>query len=155
MKPPPAHQPDVLYRASLERVRAMSVALDARDYVLSVYLGGVAVECILQAVALRQDPTHDARHDLAKWLHRCPTSLQDAVKSGAAREAWQHVVLVWRNHLRYFSEDAMLQHLKDLRYDRGLSGDPRAIMRVNATRFGESVAEIHGHGVASWHRNSK
>ncbi len=66
-----AHKPKVLYHASLERIDEARKAHDSGDHVLAMYLSGLAVECILQAVAFLDKPIHDARHDLKKWLNRC------------------------------------------------------------------------------------
>ena len=71
----PTHKPIVLYYASVERKEAAWAAYERKDYVLAMYLAGLAVECILQAIVLNDDPTHDAKHDLTKWLARCRASL--------------------------------------------------------------------------------
>jgi hypothetical protein len=81
-----SHSPVVLYHASVERRNAACEALRCGDYVLSIYLAGLAVECLVQAIARLDDPTYDARHDLAIWLSRCRTSLQDKLNSKVIRE---------------------------------------------------------------------
>ncbi len=62
------HHPIVLYSASAERLEAAKFAAAHGDWVMAVYLAGLSIECLLQAFALRDVPTHDARHDLTKWL---------------------------------------------------------------------------------------
>jgi len=48
-----SHKPQVLHLASVERIAATRRALRDNDYPLCMYLSGLAVECILQAVAFR------------------------------------------------------------------------------------------------------
>jgi len=68
-----------------------------KKYVLCMYLAGLAVECIFQAVVLLDHPFHEARHDLRKWLARARPSLQDAVKAADTRAEWSFLTAVWRN----------------------------------------------------------
>jgi len=149
------HSPVVLYHASTERREAAWAAYRRGDWVLAMYLAGLAVEAILQAVALNDDPTHDAKHDLPKWLARCRTSLQEALKDKGARECWNHVCRVWRNELRYLSRDGLLGYLRARELNRGISGGADAIMKVNAVRLIESAVVIHNRGVTAWHHYTK
>ena len=145
-----AHQPVVLYHASSERIQAAWVAFQRQDFPLSMYLAGLAVECVLQAIALHDDPTHDAKHDLPKWLGRCRISLQEAIKAAGVREHWNRVVRVWRNDLRYLSRDGLLGYLRARSLNRGISGGPDAIMRENARRLYHAAVTVHHKGVAAW-----
>lgn len=146
------HTPIVLYRASFERRDAAWSALARNDYVLAVYLGGLAVECLLQAAALLDDPTRDARHNLSMWLLRCRVSMQDALQSDTARPHWARLNRVWQNGLRYLSSEGFLGYLRQRELARNISGGPHAIMRRVAKDFLESVEFIHGQGVAQWER---
>jgi HEPN domain-containing protein len=150
-----AHNPVVLYHASGERKEAAWAAYDRKDYALAMYLAGLAVECILQAIALQDDPTHDAKHDLAKWLARCRKSLQNGIKSEAVREHWNRVVRMWRNELRYLSYDGVLGYLRQRNFHRGIAGGPDAIMRVNAKRLLDSTVAVHNRGVVAWDRYTR
>ena len=58
------HKPQVLFSASMERMAAARRTFHDGDYPLAMYLSGLAVECILQAVALRHGAAPDARHNL-------------------------------------------------------------------------------------------
>lgn len=146
------HDPHVLYRASIERMRGARRAREEEDFVLAMYLAGLAVECILQAVCHLDDPSHDARHHLPKWLNKCRTSLQDAINAPGVRGHWTTVVNVWRNQLRYLSEDALLGFLRRIKRDRLVSGGGEAIMKVNADRLLESADVVHRRGLAAWKR---
>src|SRR5438105_1577503 len=103
-----SHKPEVLYRASIERMAAAWRALEeGDDYPLASYLAGLAVECILQAVAFKIGAVHDAAHALPKWLAKCPSDLQDAIK-GRVRGEWSLLVALWDNGIRYLSRDGFL-----------------------------------------------
>lgn len=159
-----AYKPMVLYRASIERMDAAQHARwrgnvqhgrERCDYVVAMYLAGLAVECVLQAIALLDNPKHDERHDLKRWLSRCPTSLQDAVRSQNARAHWNTVVVVWKNNLRYLSEAGLLGYLRGIERDRGISGGPEAILKMNADRLLESASVVQKKGIVAWDRYTK
>jgi hypothetical protein len=91
-----SHKPVVLYHASIERINGARRLVDAPipDYVMAMYQAGLAIECIVQALALRSGATHDARHNLASWLSKCPSNFQEAVKR-QLRAEWNLLVVVW------------------------------------------------------------
>jgi hypothetical protein len=142
-----SHQPVVLFHASLERLSESRRAFESHDYALAMYLSGVAVECILQAIALRSGSPHDARHDLPKWLGKCPASLQDSIKGEVA---WSRLVGLWDNGLRYLSVQGLLGYLRQRQATRKISGGPNSIIRENARRLVNSADIIHQKGVAQW-----
>lgn len=149
------HQPTVLYQSSIERIQAAKDAFERGDYVLTMYLSGLAVECILQAHALKKNPTHDAKHDLSKWLSRCETSLQNALKNADVRAHWNIVVKMWQNHLRYLSEDGLLGYLRRKELNRGIPGGPESIIKYNANSLLTSADEVHKKGVSAWFRYTR
>ncbi|HEY3244619.1 MAG TPA: hypothetical protein VGM03_14860 [Phycisphaerae bacterium] len=108
-----AHDSRVLLKASIERIMDARSAVHNGQWVIGMYLSGLAVECVLQAIVGRHDPRHDARHDLTQWLKRCPTSLQDALTSPPLRDQWNILAARWYNGMRYLSEDGMLGYLRD------------------------------------------
>ena len=149
-----SRKPIVLYHAAAERRQAGRAAYERRDYVLAAYLAGLSVECILQAIALRHDPTHDARHDLAMWLARCGLTLQRAVKTPPAVGRWNLLVRVWRNELRYLSRSGFLGYVRGLGLHMGISGGTEAIMKQNAKCLLEAAAAVHNAGVIEWDRST-
>ena len=146
------HKPVVLYQASAERKEAAWSAFACGDYVLAMYLAGLAVECILQTIALHDNPTHDAKHDLPKWLARCRTRFQDAIKAEPVQGHWNRIARTWRNELRYLSRDGLLGYLRKKKLDRGLSGGPDAIMKKNAKLLLDAAEAVFRIGVIEWHR---
>jgi hypothetical protein len=144
-----SRKPSVLYHASLERIAGSRRAFRDRDYALAIYLAGLGVECILQAISIRSGSTPDARHDLAAWLAKCPKALRDSIK-GSAIVDWNRVAAVWDNGVRYLSRDGLLGYLRDKGRSMGIAGGPESVLRVNATRLINSAAAIHKRGIAQW-----
>lgn len=146
------HRPVVLYQASAERKDAAWAAFALGDYVLAMYLAGLAVESILQAIALNDRPIHDAKHDLTSWLGKCRASIQDILKSDPLREHWSRVVRVWCNELRYLSRDGLLGYMRKMKLNRGIPGGPDDIMKSVAKSLLDSASMVHSTGVAAWAR---
>jgi len=151
-----SHKPHVLYLASIERMHAARRCIDQKplDYVLAAYLAGLAVECILHAIAFRDGATHDAWHGLSSWLAKCPPSLHDAIKP-AAVEDWNRVLVLWDNRLRYLSVDGFIGYLRDRGFTRGLKGDRDSLMRRNVKLLVDAAERVHQKGLAQWHRSTK
>lgn len=144
------HKPEVLYRASIERMAAAWRELDeAQDYALATYLAGLAVECILQAVAIRMGATHDAGHALPKWLSKCPRDLQSSVKS-RTRDEWSLLVALWDNGIRYLSRHGFLGYLRDKGRVAGIRGGPESVLRMNTKALVKSADAVHKKGLAQW-----
>ncbi len=148
------HDPEGLYYASLERIEDARLARNEQHWVAAMYLAGLAVECILQALALRDYPRHDARHDLTQWLGRCPTTLQETLKSTAARADWNRVRTVWYNAMRYVSESGLLGYLRKTGRAHGIKGGREAILRKNVELLVKSASAVHIKGLNTWRRFS-
>ena len=144
-----SHKPQVLYVASIERMAAARREFDAKDYSTSMYLSGLSVECMLQAIALRNGARHDAHHSLLNWLSKCPTRLQDQIK-GDIIDGWNRVVALWDNGIRYLSTDGLLGYLRDRGFAFGVSGGRASIIRANAKALLDSAYAVHLRGIAQW-----
>jgi hypothetical protein len=145
-----SHQPEVLYRASIERMAAAWRALDdADDYPLASYLAGLAVECILQALAFKIGAAHDAGHALPKWLSKCPRDLQNSIKS-QVRDDWSLLVALWDNGIRYLSRHGFLGYLRDKGRAVGIRGGPESVLRMNTKALVKSADALHKKGLAQW-----
>lgn len=147
--PSPTHSAASLYRASIERIVAAQHALAADRLVECIYLGGLAVECVLQAIVKLDTPLHDARHDLNAWLRKARRSLQDAMYSKNTLGAWNHVVAVWRNEFRYYSASSLHGAKRTMRRTRGLKGDATSVLRAVASAFLDSARTVHKQGVSA------
>lgn len=145
-----------LFDASFER-RADAEALFAhKRWTLCIYVAGLAVECVLQAIALRHRAELDARHDLALWLTRCPNRVSDRIQANAPN-AWSFLRVCWENRLRYLSDDAALGYLrakglaKGLKLPRRGADPPReTVLRANASLCLQSARLVHDTGVLEW-----
>ena len=117
------------------------------DYVLASYLAGLAVESILQAIALHGGAAHDAKHTLSKWLSKCPAALHDALKGSAE---WNLVVALWDNGMRYLSFDGLLGYFRDKGYVRGKKGGIESIVRHVTKGLVDAAEVVHKKGLAIW-----
>ena len=149
-----SHRPNVLYLASIERMTAARRMIDdkPRDYVLASYLAGLAVESILQALALRGGAAHDARHSLSNWLSKCPSSLHEALKGSAD---WNLLVARWDNGIRYLSFDGLLGYFRNKGYVHGKKGGVESIVRAVTKDLVDAAEFIHNKGLAVWVSSTK
>jgi hypothetical protein len=145
------HKPIVLYHASIERMNtARQLLLGPKpDYPMAMYNAGLAVECLLQAFALRAGQAHDARHSLINWLTKCPSGLQDRIKTNV-RAQWSFVAAIWDNEIRYLSTAGLLGYLRQKGYTRAISGGPDAMIRTNAKAMVQAAEAVHDAGVVVW-----
>ena len=60
-------KPEHYFRAAIQRMRqARYLYKEGRSFALSIYVGGVAVECMLRAFKLLRDRSFDERHNLLR-----------------------------------------------------------------------------------------
>ncbi len=149
-----SHQPDTLYRASLERMQAAWKLIGANQHdwavVEAMYLAGLAIEALLQAFALKYGAKHDARHDLLHWLSKCPDSLQQSLNQPIIRDAVSTVTAEWRNAMRYWDYDALLGHARKQARWRGIKGDDPQRVRSFVMTFLENADRLHQKGTTLW-----
>jgi hypothetical protein len=145
-----SRKPEVLFRASIERMSAARRAFDdSDDYPLASYLSGLAVECILQAVAFKIGAAHDAKHALPKWLAKCPQNLQNSIKSHV-RDEWSLLVALWDNGIRYLSRDGFLGYLRDKGSAAGIRGGPESVLRKNTKALLNAADAVHKKELGQW-----
>lgn len=144
-----SHKPNVLYLASIERMAAARRMIDEKpyDYVLASYLGGLAVESILQAIALQSGAAHDAKHTLPRWLSKCPAALHDVLKGSAQ---WNQLVALWDNGMRYLSVDGLLGYFRDKGYVQGKKGGVESKVRHVTKALVDAAEIVHKKGLAVW-----
>lgn len=149
-----SQRPNVLYLASIERMAAARRMIDEKphDYVLASYLAGLAVESILQALALHGGAAHDARHSLSNWLSKCPSSLHEALKGSAD---WNLLVARWDNGIRYLSFDGLLGYFRNKGYVRGKRGGIESKVRAVTKDLVDAAEFIHNKGLAVWVSSTK
>jgi len=107
----------------------------------------LAVESILQALALHAGGAHDAKHTLSRWLSKCPSTLHEALKGSAE---WNQVVALWDNGIRYLSFDGLLGYFRDKGYVRGKKGGVESIVRHVTKNLVDAAEVVHKKGLAVW-----
>ena len=122
------------------------------DYVLACYLAGLAVESILQALALQGGAAHDARHSLSRWLSKCPATLHDAMKGSAE---WNLLVALWDNGIRYLSYDGLLGYFRKKGYVKGKKGGVESIVRGVTKNLVDAAEVVQMKGLAVWLSSTK
>ena len=144
-----SYQPNVLYLASIERMAASRRMIDEKphDYVLASYLAGLAVESILQALALHGGRAHDAKHTLSKWLSKCPSALHDLLKGSAE---WNQLVALWDNGIRYLSFDGLLGYFRKKGYVHGKKGGVESKVRYVTKNLVDAAEAVHKKGLSVW-----
>ena len=149
-----SHRPNLLYLASIERMDASRRLLQSKphDYVLANYLAGLSVECILQALALNNGASHDARHSLPKWLAKCPSSLHEILKTSAH---WSLLVALWDNNMRYLSFDGLLGYFRKKGCVRGKKGGVESIVRKVTMELLNAAQDVQNKGIAVWLSSTK
>jgi hypothetical protein len=149
-----SRRPNVLYLASIERMAAARRMADQKphDYVLASYLAGLAVESILQALALRAGRAHDARHSLSNWLSKCPSTLHDALKGSAE---WNEIVALWDNGIRYLSYDALLGYFRNKGFVKGKKGGVESVVRGVTKNLVDAAEMVQKKGLAIWLSSTK
>jgi hypothetical protein len=59
--------PEHYFQTAAQRIRqAQHLYHEGASFALAIYVGGVAVECLLRAFKGRRDPTFDERHNLLR-----------------------------------------------------------------------------------------
>ena len=143
-----AFRPEIYKQAAAEHVATAATLYEAEQYVLSSYVSGLAVECILRAYRVLHDPEFFARHDLwelsrvSKW--RDHVASRDLPVASAALEI---VYRRWSNSHRYQCLASYRRFLQRLGLHAGIKGDFVKEQSRLAVRAAERFVEI---GVRSW-----
>jgi hypothetical protein len=134
------------YRTANERMIVATMLFDRQRYGLSMYVAGLAVECLLRAFRVRKDPVFDSRHDL-KLLFRESGILRlhaerlearglplEKINDAVAEFAAAHdiVVRLWRNDYRFAAQSHIRGWLNEIGAYHGIRGD---VLKVNALRL--------------------
>jgi hypothetical protein len=155
--------PEHYFQTATQRMRqARYLHEEGSSFALSIYVGGVAVECLLRAFKGRRDPTFDERHDLLRlfaasgMLHTDSDKLRakgwtdDQIDSHrrTLQVAVNEIVRVWANNYRFASEERMRAYLKQVTGYQRIKGDS---LKEISRRFLGSAQEFMNKGVLLWH----
>ncbi len=155
------------YRASLERLRQAQV-LYAKDdaYALTMYCGGLAVECLLRAFRLKKDKHFEGRHDLDELLkasgilrvgeehmRNLGKDEEDVRKSSVEfRGAMNEIAVLWHNNLRFASEARLKAHLTRIKRVQRTKGNP---LKKNAADLINAAQLVVNRGMVLWESQTR
>lgn len=120
-------------------------------FVLTHYLSGLAVECMLLAYKFRRDPHFDPNHRLAVLAK--DAGFFDFVSQGSRDElrAALHILVErWDNAHRYRSQSALRTFLAQRALDRRVSGDR---LKYSSRLMVNAAVWIVAEGNIRWPRN--
>ncbi|MGH7213356.1 MAG: hypothetical protein ACREIT_01045 [Tepidisphaeraceae bacterium] len=142
------------YRASaVEAITAAQVLYNASAFGKSLYLSGLAVECMLRAYRMRINPMFSSRHDLVELQKESGiTAALDEVDGKAFSDALAVVRAAWRNAHRFASDAAISRFLKQVRLDRGIKG---SFLKEIARRTYNAALRIVAIGERAWTVSNK
>ena len=104
----------------------------AGKYVLTIYVAGLAVECMFRAYAARDGRPFRSDHSLKNHDDDARYSVRlTEAQYREANPALLRLIELWRNTHRYRSPRSMRRFLKASRLDRGIRGD---FLKENARR---------------------
>jgi hypothetical protein len=156
---PPKHY----FQTATQRMRqAHYLYREGSSFALTIYVGGLAVECLLRAFKGRRDPTFDERHHLLRlfagsgMLHvdtgklRARDWTDDEIDGHmrALQLAVNEIFRLWANDYRFASEERLSSHLKQVTGFQRIKGD---YLKEQARLFLNSAQTFIDKGVMLWH----
>lgn len=154
--------PEHYFQTATQRMRqAHYLYREGSSFALAIYVGGVAVECLLRAFKGRRDPTIDEKHDLlrlfaASGMLRVDREALRAkrwsdteidVHLRALQVAGNEIFRLWANNYRFASEERLRAHLKEMTLYQRIKGD---YLKEIARRFLSSAQKFVDKGVVQW-----
>jgi hypothetical protein len=154
--------PEHYFQTATQRMRqAQHLYDEGSSFALAIYVGGVAVECLLRAFKGRRDPTFDDKHDLlrlfvasgilradpAKLRAKQWTDAQIDEHLRALQVAVNQIYRLWANNYRFASEERLRSHLKQVTGYRRIKGD---YLKEQTRHFLNSAQTFVDKGVVLW-----
>jgi hypothetical protein len=135
-------------QASLDHAASLTVLYTGRHYALTIYVSGLAAECLFRAFRARRGMPFRSDHPLESLAKEA--GFPDLVSAGQRErfgEALSNLIVRWRNSHRFRSNAAARRFLKDLKLDRGITGD---FLKENARILFSGATELINLGVVKW-----
>jgi hypothetical protein len=154
--------PEHYFQTATQRIRqAHYLYKESSSFALAIYVGGLAVECLLRAFKGRRDPTFDERHDLLRLFAASgmlrvdrdklrEMNWSDSQIDGhlrTLRVAANEIFRLWANDYRFVSEERLRSHLKKATGYRKIKGD---YLKEQARRFLNSAQSFIDKGATLW-----
>lgn len=151
--------PEHYFQTATQRLRqAHHIHDEGAKFALAIYVGGLAIECLLRAFKGRRDPTFDERHNLLRLFAASGMLQTDSDKLGtkgwtdeqidshrrSLQAAVNEIVRVWGNNYRFASEERLRAHLKQVTGYQKIQGDS---LKEISRRFLSSAQEFINKGV--------
>jgi len=155
--------PEHYFQTATQRMRqAQHLYEEGASFALAIYVGGVAVECMLRAFKGRRNPTFDEKHDLLRLFAASGMLRVDRGKLRAKQwtdaeidghlrmlqVAVNEIFRLWANNYRFASEERLRSHLKKLTGYQRIKGD---YLKEQARQFLSSAQKFIDKGVVQWH----
>jgi len=154
--------PEHYFETATERMeQALYLHEQGTSYAVAIYVGGVAVECLLRAFKARRNPLFDERHDLLKLFSA--SGMLRINREILNAKGWSDVVIdkhleslrlavndvdrIWDNSYRFVSERRLRTHLKKLSAYRRIKGDP---LKEVSRQFLIAAQTFLNLGVTQW-----
>lgn len=154
--------PEHYFQTAMQRARqAQYLYREGASFALAVYVGGLAVECLLRAFKGRRVPTLDERHNLVRLFAASGMLRLDRSKLRAKKwtegeidshmhslqTAANEIFRVWANSYRFASEERLRSHLKEITGYQKIKGD---YLKEQTRRFLNSVDKFMEKGLVLW-----
>lgn len=154
--------PEHYFQTATQRMRqAQYLFNESSSFALAIYVGGLAVECLLRAFKGRRDPMFDDKHDLLRLFAASGILRVDRDNLRAKnwsdpqidghlqtlRLAANEIFRLWANNYRFVSEERLRSHLKKITGYRKIRGD---YLKEQARRFLSSAQRFIDKGVMLW-----
>jgi len=135
--------------AARDHTASLSGLYAGGHYALTLYVSGLAAECLFRAFRTKKKLPFRSDHVLEPLAEEAgfPAMIQteDRPRFDAAMA---DMVIRWRNNHRFRSNTAARRFLKDLALDRGIKGD---FLKENARIVSSRAHELVSLGVQKWH----
>ncbi len=139
---------DVYFQAAQDHANSLVRLYEDKQYVLTVYVAGLAAECLIRAFRARKGLPFRSDHPLIDLAREGGfPELVPSVHRAAFDAALSNLILHWRNNHRFRSNAALKRFFKDLKLDRHIKGD---YLKENARLLSSNVLELAGLGVMKW-----
>jgi len=137
------------FKAASEYLAALRKLYENKEYVLTHYVSGLAIECLFFAFKFRSDlnATLDERHDLIELAHN--SGFFDLVpeKFKELNAALMLISVRWKNSHRYRSTKALRRYIVDEGLHRRIKGD---VVKENSRIIMDAALVLFTHGAKQW-----
>jgi hypothetical protein len=144
--------PNVYRLAALDRIGAADLLRRQTRLSLSMYVAGLAAECMLRAWH-HPDRDFDERHNLARLFDACDLDALGVNARKQLRAPLQTIGELWMNSYRYADDDHVRRHLHALGLDRDV---PRKAdkLKVKCDELYDACSEVVRVGKERWQAKS-